>query len=172
MDAIRELKADDIYPLVELVYIYKCSLVKDFSPDNKSRIRSAFENVLNKEASKCLVYESEKKRISGYLVFHIVDYPMICGKELYVSDLLIDEEYRGKGVGKSLLSKAEEYSHKNGCQRMMLNNPKESAGYKRSFYKKQGFTERLLFANFVKEMKLGHLEKLKFFKVPIEKAPK
>jgi GNAT superfamily N-acetyltransferase len=80
----------------------------------------------------------------------MLPYPIIAGLELYISDLLVAEEGRGKGVGGSLLAKAEVLAKENRCVRVMLNNPKESEGYQREFYKKHGYTERIKFANFVK----------------------
>ncbi|MBN2443577.1 MAG: GNAT family N-acetyltransferase [Spirochaetales bacterium] len=71
------------------------------------------------------------------------------GSELYISDLLIDQNHRGKGIGNILLKKAEELASQHGCVRLMLNNSKDSESFRRSFYKKYGFNERIYFAHFV-----------------------
>ena len=72
---------------------------------------------------------------------------------MYISDLFIDKQVRGQGIGQQLIIKASEIAEKNMCERMMLNNPKEYESYKRSFYSKLGFIERNNFANFVKNLR-------------------
>ena len=93
-----------------------------------------------------------QNKIAGYINMHICPFPMIGGTELYISDLLIMNDFRGKGIGKALLLKAEEIAGTYKCVRIMLNNAKYAQSYIRSFYKKSGFFERDDFANFIKKI--------------------
>jgi GNAT superfamily N-acetyltransferase len=147
---IRELVNDDIAQLVEMVFTHKLNQNPDFPELQKEAIKHAFRNVLQQENSKALVYVNPEGLVAGYILFHLIHYPMIAGKEVYISDLLISENERGKGIGGYLLARAEQFAVENQCTRLMLNNPKKSEGYQRSFYKKHGFNERIAFANFVK----------------------
>lgn len=58
---------------------------------------------------------------------------------LYISDLIIDPEYRGKGIGKALLKKAEEYAKSLGLSHLRLGVVAKNPA--RKFYKKEGFNE-------------------------------
>ncbi len=149
---IRKLVRKNIPALVNIVFSYKRSLDPDFNESKKKEISLAFHNALHQKNTRILVYLNSEDTAAGYIIFHLIHYPMIAGKETYVSDLLIGENMRGKGIGKCLLLQAELFAKEKNCVRMMLNNPKESEGYKRDFYKKQGFTERTAFANFVKTL--------------------
>ena len=148
--SIRELVTEDIYHLTDMVYQHKLKQLPDFPEPRKEAISQIFQSALLQSNMKVLVYVNPEGLITGYIVFHLIYFPLIAGKEVYISDLLISENERGKGIGSSLLSKVEQFAKENQCVRLMLNNPKESEGYQRDFYKKQGFTERITFANFVK----------------------
>ena len=75
---------------------------------------------------------------------------MIYGKELYISDLLIKKDRRGRGIGTKLLSEIERIAKKSGVKRIMLNNNKNEESYKSNFYKKHNFIERENISNFIK----------------------
>ncbi|MBQ8612825.1 MAG: GNAT family N-acetyltransferase [Ruminiclostridium sp.] len=58
-------------------------------------------------------------------------------KILYIEDLYVREEYRGKGLGKILLSKAKEIADENDCEQLEL----KCAHWNKAsahFYKAQG----------------------------------
>ncbi len=60
---------------------------------------------------------------------------------------------RGKSTGQKLINELSSIADSKGAVRLMLNNEKNSESYKRSFYKKQDFTEWENFANFVTPVK-------------------
>jgi GNAT superfamily N-acetyltransferase len=55
---------------------------------------------------------------------------------LYVDLLFVEEKYRGQGVGKQLLQKAETWAKKRGCHHVNLNTITFQAP---GFYRKLGF---------------------------------
>lgn len=62
------------------------------------------------------------------------------GKEAYLWDIIIDENYRGKGYGKATMTRLEEFVKKEGAERISLN----VFGYNaiaRSLYVKMGYHE-------------------------------
>ena len=91
--------------------------------------------------------------VAGYINAHLCRFPLIGGVECYISDLLVAGEYRGLSVGRQLISAAEFAAVKQGAVRLMLNNGTDSDSYRRSFYAKNGFSERAGYANFVKVLK-------------------
>jgi GNAT superfamily N-acetyltransferase len=148
---IRKVKIDDIPDLIEMIFHYrKVEFNKEIPESKKADIGIALRKIMNKRGSYPRVYVEKNGDVAGYILYHIHDYPIIMGKEAYISDLLVRIDKRGAGIGSALLEHTERHAKRAGCTRLMLNNPKEGVSYKRDFYKKQGYTERTNFANFVK----------------------
>lgn len=148
--SIAPLEPSDIDELVAFIVDYKRERNTDLTEAQALGLRPAAEQVIQSENSYAYKYAAEGKKLSGYMIVHIVGFPMIGGKELYISELFIGADERAKGIGRRFIEKAEEIAKMHNCNRIMLNNPKEYESYKRAFYSKLGFTERVNFANFVK----------------------
>ena len=67
-------------------------------------------------------------------------FPKIKKDEIFISNLAVFEEYRGKGVAVKLLEKAEEMAMENGLNKLSLYTEIDNAHAKR-IYKKFGFQE-------------------------------
>ena len=130
---------------------YKKELGKALSDEEKESLLSSVKNLPDYKNSITLIAE-ENNKTAGFLNAHFFEFPIIAGKECYISDLLIDPEMRGKSIGKKLLDQIEKISESKGVKRIMLINIKDADSYKREFYKKNGFEERDLAANFVKHL--------------------
>ena len=64
-------------------------------------------------------------------------------KCLWISDLIVDESHRGKGIGTMLMEKVKEVAKENGVDRVQLNvNALNSGAIK--LYEKQGFTPEMV----------------------------
>jgi ribosomal protein S18 acetylase RimI-like enzyme len=59
----------------------------------------------------------------------------------YVEDFIVDEAYRGQGIGSAMLALAEELSRERGCVRMDLDVLQESVDSQR-FYARHGFVDQ------------------------------
>lgn len=145
---IRELENSDINRLEELIINYKKESNQELSVDKVLEVEELLTALINKEDSITLVCEIDDI-VQGYINAHILNFPLLTGKECYVSDLLINRAVRGKGIGKALIENLSKKAKDKKCIRLMLNNPKESKSYKTSFYSKYGFVERDNFANFI-----------------------
>jgi ribosomal protein S18 acetylase RimI-like enzyme len=88
----------------------------------------------------------------GYLVVHWIPFPAVHGLEGYISDLIVGSQARGRGLGRALLQSAEEEARSRGAHRLMLNNRRSAESYARQFYAKNGFSERVGFSNFIKQL--------------------
>ncbi|MFA5375592.1 MAG: GNAT family N-acetyltransferase [Dehalococcoidia bacterium] len=99
------------------------------------------------------VAENESGQIVGYVAAHWLPYLFLDGPEGYLSELFIDESYRGNSIGTKLLETVKEEARKRGCSRLLLLNSRKRESYQRSFYKKHGWTEREEAANFVYNLK-------------------
>jgi len=61
------------------------------------------------------------------------------GKSLgYIGHLIVDKNYRQKGIGKKLMQKAIEYSKKSNCYKVIIQSGIEREGAHK-FYEKLGF---------------------------------
>ncbi len=101
------------------------------------------------EGHSMLVAVDEGDKVLGFTNVHWVPFVMLGSYEGYVSDLFVSPSSSGRGVGQALLSQVMDEGKKRGCMRLMVTNGKEKMSYKLGFYKKMGWTERPLVANFV-----------------------
>jgi len=99
-----------------------------------------------------LVAQGDDGEVLGYAAMHYLPYLMLPGPEAYVSELFVTAAARGRGVGKLLLGHLEELARDKGCARLMLFNGRDRESYAREFYKKQGWQERPVIANFVRNL--------------------
>jgi len=119
----------------------------------KERIASHI-NMCNADKSHTIyVAENETGHIVGYVSAHWLPYLFLDGPEGYLSELFITEEHRGNNIGTRLLETVKEEARKRGCSRLLLLNSRSRESYRRSFYKKHGWTEREEAANFVYNLK-------------------
>jgi GNAT superfamily N-acetyltransferase len=102
-----------------------------------------------------LVAEDASGEVVGYVSIHWLPYLIHAGPEGYISELFIQENARGQGIGSRLLEKAEEEANRRGCSRLTLLNMRQRESYRREFYAKRGWEERLQAANFVKVLEKG-----------------
>ena len=115
-------------------------------------LAQAVDECLNTAGHEIWVAEADGQ-ILGYAAVHWIPFPMLYGTEGYLSDLLVHQDARGKGVGQLLLAQVEARAEEVGCVRLMLNNARTAESFARGFYPKQGYRERAEFANFVKSLK-------------------
>jgi ribosomal protein S18 acetylase RimI-like enzyme len=79
-----------------------------------------FENFSKREGSEIFIAEDERLRFIGYL-FVGESSDMMTGLSFgFIYDIFVEEKYRGKGIGKMLLEKAESYCRKEGYSRIAL----------------------------------------------------
>lgn len=109
-----------------------------------------FEKTLE-EVKKCngkiLLYKDDEK-IVGLIVGIInndetIRYDFKAPKRGRITELVVDKDYRGKGIGKELLLKMKEHLKSNGCEKILI----AVFGYNASairFYKENGFHIRML----------------------------
>lgn len=98
------------------------------------------------------VAEGDDLRLMGYAAVHWLPYQYLSGLEGYVSELYIDKNDRGRGVGTLILESVKREGQLRGASRLMLINMKNQESYHREFYIKQGWKEAPGAANFVLDL--------------------
>ncbi|PNY18902.1 GNAT family N-acetyltransferase [Streptococcus parauberis] len=86
--------------------------------------RKSLEELLDQPDKPIYVYADKNGQILGHLFleFKIPDSPVrLPYKSLYVEDLCVSEASRAQGVGKALMSFAENLARENGCYNLTLN---------------------------------------------------
>ena len=102
-----------------------------------------------------IIVASAEEEVVAYVAVHWVPFPMLGGREAYVSDLLVRADWRGRGLGNRLMEAVEARAREKGCERLMLNNRVAAESFERGFFSKAGFRQRTDFANFVKPLGTG-----------------
>jgi N-acetylglutamate synthase-like GNAT family acetyltransferase len=97
----------------------------------------------NRERQQLLVAE-EIGKIIGVIAFGCYEQFRLQGCCCHIDTLVIDDTYRGKGVGKALLLKAEAYANEQGATEIELT----TANFRRKtgthdFYKAQGYDDHI-----------------------------
>lgn len=96
------------------------SMIRDFAAfENCSdRLANSLEQMKEeKEYINCFVAESDSKEIVGYVVYFFAYYTWF-GKSLYMDDLYVKEEYRGKRIGRSLIDAVIDFAKKEDCHKL------------------------------------------------------
>ncbi len=102
---------------------------------------------IKKNNGKILLYKSNEK-ILGLVVGIVnndkrIEFDFNAPKRGRITELIIDKECRGKGIGKKLLNAMKEYLKSVGCEKILI----AVFGYNESaikFYKENGFHIRMI----------------------------
>jgi ribosomal protein S18 acetylase RimI-like enzyme len=83
-------------------------------------ILEGFEKLSKRETDKIFVAEDESHAFLGYLWVGEGSNMMTGLKHGYIYDIFVRKEFRGKGIGKILLKKAESYCREKHYSRILL----------------------------------------------------
>ncbi|MBN1993863.1 MAG: GNAT family N-acetyltransferase [Anaerolineae bacterium] len=115
----------------------------------EQRIRNYLKLYVANNSHSAYVAEKLGGEVVGYTTVHWLPYLLLPGPEGYVSELFIPALERGRGIGTKLLEMVKQEAQARGCSRLMLLNMRNRESYQRGFYKKLGWEEREIAANFV-----------------------
>ena len=136
---IREAKESDLLTIRQLTF----ELIETMGDTEGIDIKLIAENcrnLLNEANSYILVTEIEGV-VAGFINFTTRKTISHRGLSGLIDELIVAKSYRGKGVGKQLLSSAIEKSRQLGCCEVEISTEKTNIKA-REFYRQCGFTER------------------------------
>ena len=136
---------DEILQLLSSVLEIHANLRPDLFINGKTKYtREDLSKMIDDDVNPIFIADIDGKA-TGYCFCEIKDNPATnntyAKKELYIDDLCVDENYRGKGVAKELFEYVKKFAVTNHFDCITLN---VWAGNDRAenFYKKQGFVPR------------------------------
>ena len=150
MYQIRPARIDDLESIVAIIRGQPTLPVHNLDAERVPQyIREQLTASLERPHSDIWVAQAGE-HILGYALVHWHSVMVLPGPEGYLAELFVHPDHRGLGVGGSLIRHVEQTAQERGCFRLMLMNAKKRESYERSFYAKQGWTERPEIANFVR----------------------
>jgi ribosomal protein S18 acetylase RimI-like enzyme len=98
------------------------------------------QEILQSQSTQLLVAkEPQSDRIVGMITLVVYRIPFV--KKALLEDLVVDNDFRGKGIGSALIKKALEQARNEGVKYVDLtSNPKRSKA--NQLYQRLGFTKR------------------------------
>ena len=140
---IRTANKSDIRRIIELLHqvnmVHHVIRPDLFKPHTTKYNEQELENLLGDESKPIFVYDDGEVR--GYAfcqVSEVKDNQLLQDvKTLYIDDICVDENARGKHVGKSLYEYVRDYASSIGCYHITL-NVWEGNAPALSFYRNMG----------------------------------
>ncbi|OEH87009.1 GNAT family N-acetyltransferase [Desulfuribacillus stibiiarsenatis] len=133
---IRKAEQTDIPCLVNLLGIL-FSIEHDFTVDRYKQ-QQGLERMLADPERCCIMVCERNHHVIGMCTAQFVISTAEGGLSSIIEDLVVEQEYRGSGVGKKLLNAVEDWSLKNGAKRIQLVADKNNTPAL-DFYKKNGW---------------------------------
>lgn len=136
---IREAKESDLLTIVKLTL----ELIEAMGNTEGIDVKLITENCRNllSEANSYILVAEIGGIIVGFVNFTTRKTILHRGLSGLIDELIIDKSYRGKGIGRQLLSSAIEKSRQLGCCEVEVSTEKTNIKA-REFYIQCGFTER------------------------------
>lgn len=106
---IRRITLDDLDRVFELLNVLYENKLK------YEKFKEIYKLKLNDENSYYIVAIEENK-IIGILTSELQVKLHRAKKQSFIEDLIVDKDYRNKGIGKALLHNAVEYAKNNNCE--------------------------------------------------------
>jgi GNAT superfamily N-acetyltransferase len=151
---IRRAKIEDAAVLGEILRSVEWfTTIIEMPPEKlQANIERGLSHALSNDSHLVLVAETGLGRLLGYVSVNWLPYLFLDGAEGFVTELFIHKAARGTSIGTQLLEAVKEEARRRGCVRLMTINGRTRESYQRSFFKKNGWREREMMANFVLDL--------------------
>ena len=141
---IREATIEDVPKManlwLELMNYHKDHHLVFIAKENaKELIEEDLRNRVENTKSRLFIAEVEKE-LCGFIScsFRIVQHIMIYNRRGYIAETVVSENYRGKGIGKSLFERAKEWFEEEDADHIELQVSLKNNGAM-NFWGNQGF---------------------------------
>lgn len=137
---IRRAKEKDIGEILNL--LYQLQRPKPKTASENTAFRKRILQYLDEKDKEIIVAE-QNSRIIGLVSIMLLPRLNRTKLELYIPELVISEDHRGLGVGKSLMESCVNTARKKKCFRIRLESGNQRKGA-HLFYKRIGFEQSAL----------------------------
>lgn len=97
------------------------------------------ERLLSDDRFNLFVAEDDDRNVMGMLT--LTSCPTLAGDKVWIEDVIVDEKFRGQGVGRALLRAAVEFARKELETQAVYLTSNPSRVQARSLYRSEGFEE-------------------------------
>lgn len=115
---IRPAMPDDIDAMAELISLL-FTVEEDFSVDMDKQ-RCGLEMFLKYPTGRCLLVAEQHQKVIGMCSAQVLISTAGGGWKALVEDVVVEEGFRGLGIGKKLLDALEDWAERQGVRRMDL----------------------------------------------------
>lgn len=127
---IRKALKTDIYDIIELTQ--QLGYIVD-----KNNCNNQFNSILENSDHAIFVAEDTDKKVIAYI--HVLSKDLLISiASAEIGELIVDEKYRRKGIGKQLVQKVHEWAILNGYQNIIVGSSKKRTT-SHLFYPSAGF---------------------------------
>jgi ribosomal protein S18 acetylase RimI-like enzyme len=136
---IRMAQQNDIKPVTDLI-LELANSIGFLDHTNRDIITKNFQTMLSDPNTQILVAESDNKLV-GVLSLNIRNSFLHSSKSALIDEMIVTEEFRGKGVGKRLINAAIDQSTQLGCCELEVSTQHDNTDAI-EFYHRLGFDDR------------------------------
>jgi GNAT superfamily N-acetyltransferase len=141
---IESANAQDVDALVELLNVL-FSIEQDFTPDEAAQRKGLQLLLGNPAQGQIFVARHPQAGVVGMVSAQLVISTAMGAPSAWIEDMVLRDEFRGQGLGKSLLDAAAEWAKTKGAKRIQLVADADNAPAL-EFYKHLGWQPTRLFA--------------------------
>lgn len=100
---------------------------------------ASLERLLSEDRFNLFVAEDDDRTVMGMLT--LTSCPTLAGEKVWIEDVIVDEKFRGQGVGRALLRAAVEFARKELKTQAVYLTSNPSRVQARNLYRSEGFEE-------------------------------
>lgn len=115
---IRPARFEDVDALVELISVL-FAVEEDFAAD-RDKQRAGLELFFNHPEGRHLIVAEHQQQVIGMCSAQLLISTAAGGWKALIEDVVVEERFRGQGIGKRLLDALAEWAKQQGVRRMDL----------------------------------------------------
>lgn len=132
---IRFVRNEEFPQLLEL---YQYLNVEDPVLDIETEVLDTWNSIMQDQKLHCFVVEEDSKLVGSCMLAIIPNLTRSAKPFGVVQNVITHPDYRGRGIGSSLLQKVNEFAWENNCYQILLQTGRKET---HDFYRKAGYRD-------------------------------